>query len=247
MLCPRTTKQMTSSIRVYVPYVELPDVRHNAQLDFAKRAFEDEYGEGSVKEVVSVPKCDGELYTLIVHLECVTDKALSKIAALNRGETLLLNVKYWMGASVVSRAKWRCMKFRQEKCSMRDEKNEDTIKEEVALVEDTIKEVVAWAASAPKSTTLETLGHLIREAIEHATQYRDDVSNARHSLDTSRVGDDAEHGEYFAKLEALEADMLDVLNTNLVMARAAYGRIEIIKIKERFGFLYKQHKSEVKD
>ena len=106
--------------------------------------------------------------------------------------------------------------------SMRDEK----------LVEDTIKEVVAWAASAPKSTTLETLGHLIREAIEHATQYRDDVSNARHSLDTSRVGDEEKHGEDFAKLEALEAELLDVIKTNLVMARAAYGRIEIIKIKQ---------------
>ena len=106
--------------------------------------------------------------------------------------------------------------------SIRDEK----------FVKDTIKEVVAWAASTPKSTTLETLGHLIREAIEHATQYRDDVSNAMHSLDTSRVGDEEEHGEDFAKLEALEAELLDVLKTNLVMARAAYGRIEIIKIKQ---------------
>ena len=106
--------------------------------------------------------------------------------------------------------------------SIRDEK----------FVEDTIKEVVAWAASAPKSTTLETLGHLIREAIEHATQYRDDVSNARHSLDTSHVGDEEERGEDFAKLEALEVELLDVLKTNLVMARAAYGRIEIIKIKQ---------------
>ena len=209
---------MTSSIRVYVPYVELPDAWHDAQIDFAKRAFEDEYGEGSVKKVVSVPKCDGELYTLVVHLECVTDEALSKIAALNSGETLFLNVEYWEGSSVVSRAKWRCMKFRQEKCSMRDEKNEPTIKE--------------VAASAPKSTTLETLGHLIREAIEHATQYRDDVSNARHSLDTSRVGDEEERGEDFVKLEALEVELLDVLKTNLVMARAAYGRIEIIKIKQ---------------
>ena len=118
---------MTSSIRVYVPYVELPDAHADAQLDFAKRAFEDEYGEGSVKDVVSVPKCDGYFHTLTVHLECVTDKALSKIAALNRGETLLLDVEYWYGASVASRAKWRCMKFRQEK-------NEPTIKEVVAPV-----------------------------------------------------------------------------------------------------------------
>ena len=73
------------------------------------------------------------------------------------------------------------------------------------------------------------------------------MSNTRHSLDTSRVGDEEEHGEGFAKLEALEADMLDVLKTNLVMAHAVYGRIEIIKLKERFGFLYKQHTSEVKD
>ena len=206
---------MTSSIRVYVPYVELPDAWHDAQIDFAKRAFEDEYGEGSVKKVVSVPKCDGELYTLVVHLECVTDEALSKIAALNSGETLFLNVEYWEGSSVVSRAKWRCMKFRQEKCSMRDEKNEPTIKE--------------VAASAPKSTTLETLGHLIREAIEHATQYRDDVSNARHSLDTSRVGDEEERGEDFVKLEALEAHQLDVLTTTLVMALATYTQIMCIK------------------
>ena len=209
---------MPSSIRVYVPYVELPDLSHNHQLNFAKRAFEDEYGEGSVKKVVSVPKCDGELYTLVVHLECVTDEALSKIAALNSGETLFLSVEYWEGSSVVSRAKWRCMKFRQEKCSMRDEKNEPTIKE--------------VAASAPKSTTLETLGHLIREAIEHATHHRDDASNTRHSLDTSRVGDEEEHGEGFAKLEALEAQLLDVLKTNLVMARAAYTQIELIKIQQ---------------
>ena len=210
---------MTSSIRVHVPYVELPDAHHNAQIDFAKRAFEDEYGEGSVKKVVSVPKCDGYFHTLTVHLECVTDEALSKIAALNRGETLILNVEYWMGASVVSTAKWRCMKFRQEKCSMRDEK----------LIEDTIKELVA---PVPKSTTLETLGHLIREAIEHATQYRDDVSNTRHSLDTSRVGDEEEHGEDFAKLEALEARLLDGLKKNLEFARATYIQIELIKIQQ---------------
>ena len=209
---------MTSSIRVHVPYVELPDVHHHAQLNFAKRAFEDEYGEGSVKEVVSVPKCDGYFHTLTVHLECVTDEALSKIAALNAGETLLLNVEYWMGASVVSTAKWRCMKFRQEKCSMHDEKNEPTIKEVVALV--------------PKSTTVETLGHLIHQTIEHATHYRDDVSNTVHSFDTSRVGDEEEHGEGFAKLEALEAQLLDVLNTNLVMVRAAYTQIELIKIQQ---------------
>ena len=211
-------KQMTSSIRVYVPYVELPDAHADAQLNFAKRAFEDEYGEGSVKDVVSVPKCDGYFHTLTVHLECVTDEALSKIAALNSGETLLLDVEYWVGSSVASRAKWRCMKFRQEKCSMRDEKNEDTIKEVVALV--------------PKSTTFETLGHLIREAIEHTTHYRDDVSNTMHSLDTSRVGDEEEHGEDFAKLEALEAQLLDALKTNLVMARATYTQIKIIKIRQ---------------
>ena len=113
-------------------------------------------------------------------------------------------------------------KAKQMTSSIRDEK----------FVEDTIKEVVAWAASAPKSSTLETLGHLIREPIEHATRYRDDVSNARHSLDTSRVGDEEERGEDFVKLEALEVELLDVLKTNLVMARAAYGRIEIIKIKQ---------------
>ena len=210
---------MPSSIRVYVPYVELPDLSHNHQLNFAKRAFEDEYGEGSVKEVVSDPKCDGYFHTLIVHLELerATDEALSKIAALNRGETLLLNVEYWMGASVVSTAKWRCMKFRQEKCSMRDEKNEPTIKEVVAPV--------------PKSTTFETLGHLICEAIEHATRDRDDVSNTMHSLDTSSVGDEEEHGEDFAKLEALEAQLLDVLKTTLVYARATYTQIKIIKIR----------------
>ena len=39
------------------------------------RAFEDEYGEGSVKDVVSVPKCGGYLHMLIVHLEYVTDEA----------------------------------------------------------------------------------------------------------------------------------------------------------------------------
>ena len=204
-------KQMTSSIRVHVPYVELPDAHHDAQLNFAKRAFEDEYGEGSVKDVVSVPKCDGYFHTLTVHLECETDEALTKIAALNSGETLLLDVEYWEGSSVVSRAKWRCMKFRQEK-------NEDTIKEVVAPV--------------PKSATLETLGHLIHETIEHATRYRDDVSNTRHSLDTSRVGDEEEHGEGFAKLEALEARLLDDLKTNLVIALATYIQIELIKIQQ---------------
>ena len=103
--------------------------------------------------------------------------------------------------------------------SMRDEK----------FVEYAIKEMVAWAASVPKSTTLETLGHLIRDAIERATQYRDDVSNARHSLDTSRVGDEEERGEDFVKLEALEAHQLDVLTTTLVMALATYTQIMCIK------------------
>ena len=98
---------------------------------------------------------------------------------------------------------------------MRDEKNEPTISEVVAPV--------------PKSATHETLGHLIHETIKHATQYRD-VSNAWHSLNTSRVGDEAEHREYFAKLKASEADLLDVLKTDLVMALAAYERIKIIKV-----------------
>ena len=210
-------KQMTTII-VYVPYVELPDAWHDTQLEFAKQAFENEYGERSVKKIVSVPKCDGELYTLIVHLECVTDEALSKIAALNSGKTLLLDVEYWVGSSVASRAKWRCMKFLQEKCSMRDEKNEPTIKEVVAPI--------------PKSATLETLGHLIREAIEHATHYRDDVSNARHSLDTSRVRDEEEHGEGFAKLEALKARLLDDLKKNLEIACATYTQIRLIKFQQ---------------
>ena len=111
-------------------------------------------------------------------------------------------------------------KAKQMTSSIRDEK----------FVEDTIKEVVAWAASAPKSSTLETLGHLIREAIEHATHYRDDVSNAMHSLDTSRVGDEEEHGEGFAKLEALEARLLDDLKKNLEIACATYTQIELIKL-----------------
>ena len=214
-LPPQSKAKQMTPISIYVPYVELPDFRH---LDFVKRVFEEEYGEGSVRHADFIPKCDGWFYTIIVHLECVTDEALSKIAALNSGETLLLNVEYWVGSSVASTARWRCMKFQQEKCSMRDEKNEPTIKEVVAPV--------------PKSTTFETLGHLIHETIEHATHYRDDVSNTRHSLDTSRVGDEEEHGEGFAKLEALEAQLLDVLNTNLVMARAAYTQIEIIKIQQ---------------
>ena len=108
---------------------------------------------------------------------------------------------------------------------MRDEKNEPTIKEVVAPV--------------PKSATLETLGHLIHETIEHATQYRDDVSNAWHSLDTSRVGDEEEHGEGFAKLEALKARLLDDLKKNLEIACATCTQIRLIKfqqdlIKSRF-------------
>ena len=252
-------KQM-KTISVCVPYVELPLFMNAA---FVKRAFEKDYGEGSVKDVDFVPKGDGNFFTLFVHLECSTDEALSMIAALNSGKTLLLDVMYhefWEGASVVKTVKWRCVKARRQRPPMpsaekllgyalaressaklqeeqytrRAEKNERTIKQVMRLV--------------PKSATLVTLGHLTREASEHATYYKDAVYNARHSLDISRVEDEEEHGTGSAKLEALEARLftLEVLNTNLVQAlTTASEQIALIKIQQEL--LYKQHKNVVKD
>ena len=124
-----------TTISVYVPRVELSDIDH---FDFVTQAFEKEYGEGSVKDVFFVLKCDG-YYALIVRLECVTDEALSNIAVLNSGNVIPLNVDYWVGASVARSAEWRCMKTSIWQYdigdrgipwrSMRDEKNEHTIKE----------------------------------------------------------------------------------------------------------------------
>ena len=235
------SKQMTT-ISICVPYVELPPFMNYA---FVKQAFEEDYGEGSVRDVDFVPKCDGNFYTLFVHLECVTDKALIMIAALNSGKTLLLKVGYWDGIDMKT-VKWRCVKshsqrppmpsaekllgyalaressakLQEEQRSRRDEKNERTIKEVVMLV--------------PKSATLVTLGHLTREAIEHATYYKDAVNNARHSLEISRVEDEEEHGEGSTKLETLEARLwtLEVLNQNLVQALTiASEQIALIKIQ----------------
>ena len=77
-----------TTISICVPYVELPSFMNWA---FVKRAFEEDYGEGSVRDIDFVPKCDGNFcYTLFVHLECNTYKALSMIAALNSGRSLLL-------------------------------------------------------------------------------------------------------------------------------------------------------------
>ena len=77
-----------TSISICVPYVELPSFMNWA---FVKRAFEEDYGEGSVRDIDFIPKCDGNFcYTLFVHLECNTHKALSMIAALNSGRSLLL-------------------------------------------------------------------------------------------------------------------------------------------------------------
>ena len=233
-----------TAISICVPYVELPSFMNAA---FVKRAFEEDYGEGSVRDVDFVPKCDGNFcYTLFVHLECVTDEALSMIAALNSGKTLLLKVGYWDGIDMKT-VKWRCVKshsqrppmpsaekllgyalaressakLQEEQRSRRDEKNERTIKEVVMLV--------------PKSATLVTLGHLTREAIEHATYYKDAIYNARHSLDTSQVEDEDKHGECSPKLETLEARLfaLEVLNTNLVQAlTTAAEQIALIKIQQ---------------
>lgn len=231
-----------TTISICVPYVELPPFMNYA---FVKQAFEEDYGKGSVRDVDFVPKCDGNFYTLFVHLECVTDKALSMIAALNSGKTLLLKVGYWDGNDMKT-VKWRCVKARhqrppmpsaekllgyalareqseklqQEQYARRSEKNERNIKEVVMLV--------------PKSATLVTLGHLTREASEHATYYKDAVNNARHSLDTSQVEDEDEHGEGSPKLETLEARLftLEVLNTNLVQAlTTAAEQIALIKIQ----------------
>lgn len=237
-----------TTISICVPYVELPSFMNWA---FVKQAFEEDYGEGSVRDVDFVPKCDGNFcYTLFVHLECVTDEALSMIAALNSGKTLLLKVVYhefWEGASVVKTVKWRCVKSRakrppspsaekllayalareqseklqQQQYARRTEKNERTIKEVVRLV--------------PKSATLVTLGHLTSEASEHATYYKDAVYNAQQSLDISRVEDEEKHGEGSAKLETLGARLfaLEVLNTNLVQAlTTASEQIALIKIQQ---------------
>lgn len=247
------TKQMTA-ISICVPYVELPSFMN---FTFVKRAFEEDYGEGSVRDVDFVPKCNGNAcYTLFVHLECHTDKALSMIAALNSGRSLLLKVvchEFWEGASVVKTVKWRCVKshsqkppspsaekllayakarelsekLQQEQYARRAEKNERNIKEVVRLV--------------PKSATLVTLGHLTREASEHAKYYKDAVYNARHSLETRQMEDEEEHGTGCAKLETLEARLwaLEVLNTNLVQAlTTASEQIALIKIQE--DLLYKQ-------
>ena len=214
---------------------------------FVKRAFEEDNGEGSVRDIDFVPICDGNFcYTLFVHLECVTDKALSMIAALNSGKTLLLKVGYWDGIDMKT-VKWRCVKTRRQRQPMpsaekllayalareqseklqheqyarRSEKNERNIKEVVMLV--------------PKSATLVTLGHLTREASEHAMWYKDAVYNARHSLETRRVEDEDEHGEGSPKLETLEARLfaLEVLNQNLVQAlTTAAEHIALIKIQQ---------------
>ena len=236
-------KQMTT-ISICVPYVELPSFMN---FTFVKQAFEEDYGKGSVRDVDFVPKCDGNFcYTLFVHLECVTDDALSMITALNSGKTLLLKVGVWDGNDIKT-VKWRCVKSRakrppmpsaekllgyalareqseklqQEQYARRSEKNERSIKEVVMLV--------------PKSATLVTLGHLTREASEHATWYKDAVYNARHSLDTRRIEDEEEQGEGSAKLETLEARLwtLEVLNTNLVQAlTTASEQIALIKIQQ---------------
>lgn len=239
-----------TTISICVPYVELHSFMNFA---FVKQAFEEDYGKGSVRDVDFVPKCDGNFcYTLFVHLECVTGEALSMIASLNSGKTLLLKVGYWDGIDMKT-VKWRCVKARcqrppmpsaeklldyalarewseklqEEERTRRAEKNERTIKEVVRLV--------------PKSATLVTLGHLTREASEHASWYKDAVYNARHSLDISRVEDEEKHGEGSAKLEALETRLfvLEVLNTNLVQAlTTASEQIALIKIQQEL--LYKQ-------
>lgn len=235
-------KQMTT-ISICVPYVELPSFMNFA---FVKQAFEEDYGKGSIRDVDFVPKCDGNFYTLFVHLECVTDEALSMIAALNCGKTLLLKVGFWDGNDMKT-VKWRCVKARrqrptkpsaeklltyakaheasaklqQEQYARRAEKNERTIKEVVMLV--------------PKSATLVTLGHLTREANEHAKWYKDAVYNARHSLDTSQVEDKDEHGEASPKLETLEARLfaLEVLGNNLVQSlTTAAEQIALMKIQQ---------------
>lgn len=242
-----------TAISICVPYVELSLWMNSV---FVKRAFEEDYGEGSVRDVDFVTKGDGNFFTLFVHLECHTDKALSMIAALNSGRSLLLKVvchEFWEGASVVKTVKWRCVKshsqkppspsaekllayakarelsekLQQEQYARRAEKNERNIKEVVRLV--------------PKSATLVTLGHLTREASEHAKYYKDAVYNARHSLETRQMEDEEEHGTGCAKLETLEARLwaLEVLNTNLVQAlTTASEQIALIKIQE--DLLYKQ-------
>lgn len=239
-------KQMTA-ISICVPYVKLTLLMNAV---FVKRAFEEDYGEGSVRDVDFVQKCDGNFFTLFVHLECYTDKAQSMITALNSGRALLLDVMYhefWKGASVVKTVKWRYVKSRhqrllkpsaekllgyalaressaklqQEQRSRRDEKNERSIKEVMSLI--------------PKSATLVTLGHLAREASEHATWYKDDVNNARHSLDIRRIEDEEAHGEGSPKLEALEARLftLELLNKNLVQAlTTAAEQIALLKIQQ---------------
>jgi hypothetical protein len=213
---------------------------------FVKQAFEEYYGKGSVRDVDFVPKCDGNFYMLFVHLECVTDEALSMIAALNSGKTLLLKVGFWDGNDMKT-VKWRYVKSRtkrppspstkklldyalarewsanlqQEQRSRRDEKNEHSIKEVVMLI--------------PKSATLVTLKGLTREASEHATWYKNAVYNARQTLDTRRIEDEDQHGTGSEKLETLEARLfaLEVLNTNLVNALStAAEQIVLIKIQQ---------------
>ena len=232
-----------TTISICVPYVELPSFMNFA---FVERAFEEDYGEGSVRHVDFVPKCDGNFYTLFVHLECVTDEALSMIAALNSGKTLLLKVEFWDGNDMKT-LKWKCVKSRRERPprpstkklldyalarewsanllqvqrSRRDEKNEHSIKEVVMLV--------------PKSATLVTLKGLTREASEHAKWYKNAVYNARQTLDTRRIEDEDQHGTGSPKLETLEARLwtLEVLNTNLVNALStAAEQIVLIKIQQ---------------
>lgn len=232
-----------SAISICVPYVELPLFMNSV---FVKRAFEEDYGEGSVRDVDFVTKGDGNFFTLFVHLECDTDKALSMISALNCGKTLLLKVGFWDGNDMKT-VKWRCVKSRrqrspmpsaekllgyalaressaklqQEQRSRRDEKNERTIKEVLRLV--------------PKSATLVTLSHLTREASEHALWYKNAIAGARQTLDTRRIEDEEKHGEGSAKLETLEARLfaLEVLNTNLVNALStATEQIALLKIQQ---------------
>ena len=129
--------------------------------------------------------------------------------------------------SAYAKAREQSEKLQQEQYARRTEKNERNIKEVLRLV--------------PKSATLVTLGHLAREASEHATYYKDAVHNARHSLETRQVEDEEEHGTGCAKLETLEARLwaLEVRNTNLVQAlTTASEQIALIKIQQ--DLLYKQ-------
>ena len=187
-------KQM-NTIEICVPHIKL---LWFMRYDFVRKAFEKEYGEGSVRSISFIGH-GRHFYKLEVDIVCTTEQALDMRAKLNDGGYVFLDVpfhKYVGEHVVVKKHEWKLVKLsfdRQWRKKQEGNYHEWSRKHQLLQ---------------PLPASVEKLEQLLREAAECAKQCKSDVDDAllrAKAYATTQKDCTASHS---TELQSIEADLL---------------------------------------